>query len=109
MDWDNKALVRLYGLFRERHDQMRSEKNTDRKNLSAIWNSYLSTYGVTILRSDKKQVMVHADVLKTLVDIINRRNEIVSDALVIINPDRPNQYLIVPRESAQKIVVLGMI
>ena len=108
MEWDNKALVRLYGLFHERHDRMRSEKRTDRKNLSVIWNSYLSTYGVTLLRSEKK-VLSQGDILKKIVDIINHRNEVVSDALVILNPDRTNQYLIVPRESAQKIMVLGMI
>jgi len=109
MEWDKNALVRLYGLFHERHERMRSERKTDRKNLSALWNSYLSTYGVTLLRSDKKEVLVHGEILRTLMDIINHRNDLVADALVIRNPDRPHQYLIVPRESAQKIIVLGMI
>jgi hypothetical protein len=109
MEWDEKALIRLYGLFQERHERMKSERRTDRKNLSALWNSYLSTYGVTLLRSDKKEVVVQGEILKTLMDIINHRNELVAEALVIRNPDRPLQYIIVPRESAQKIIVLGMI
>lgn len=91
---------------------MQKERRTDRRNFSAVWNRYLETYGVSLLRTPESKKGFRSGPLmmfNLLVDLVNHDNEKVADALMIPNPDRINQYLLVPRESAQKILVLGMI
>jgi hypothetical protein len=47
--------------------------------------------------------------LVNLIDMVNFRNGDISDALVIDNPDRPGQYILVQRDMAERIFVLGML
>lgn len=111
MDWNKKSVERVGILFSERWSAMRGERRTDRRNFSAIWNKYLEGYGVTLLvpPKDSKPYGHPTLLLRRLMDLINLQNERVSDALIVPNPDRHGQYLLVPREVAQKILVLGMI
>lgn len=111
MEWDKKSMLLLGDKLRERYYEMKKEKSTDRKNFSVIWNRYLSSYGVTLLQSPSKSKF-KSDIpalLGRIMEIVNYENDLLRDALIIGNPDRAHQYLIVPREVAQKILVLGMI
>lgn len=111
MDWDKKTVEALQDLFSEKYMEMRSERKTDRRNFSAIWNKYLEGYGAEVLhnfqsRGTKNHVLFS---LMNLMDLVNYRNEVVSDALIIKNPDRDGQYILVPRGMAARIMVLGML
>jgi hypothetical protein len=111
MEWDRKSLLMLTDKFRERYYEMRKERPTDRRNFSVIWNRYLSSYGITLLQSPTKSKF-RSDIpalLGRVMEVINYENDLVRDALIIGNPDRNSQYLLVPREAAQKILILGMI
>lgn len=111
MEWDKKSVLLLVDKFRERYYEMKKERNTDRLNFSAIWNRYLSSYGITLLQSPTRSKF-RSDMpalFGRLMEMVNYENELVRDALIIMNPDRNSQYLIVPRETAQKILVLGLI
>lgn len=116
MDWDKKSLSDLVGLFRKKHYHMRAENRTDRRNFSAIWNKYLENYGVVLIsdltKSNKPYRSRHLQtdrMLANLIDMVNFRNGAVADALVIDNPDRPGQYLLVQKDMAERIFVLGML
>lgn len=111
MEWDRNAVATLYDRLRERRLEMKKERPTDRRNFSALWNRYLEGYGIVLLQSPAKsrfQSTIPA-LFGRLMDLINYENGLVRDALVVANPDRPHQYLVVPREAAEKILVLGMI
>lgn len=111
MEWDKKKVDLVYSGFLWRYASMKREARTDRRNFSAIWNKYLDGYGVTLLvpPGDPKNNGNPHLLLRMLIGVINEQNERVSDAILIGNPDRQNQYLLVPRDVAQKILVLGMI
>jgi len=116
MDWDKKSLSELVGLFRKKHYHMRAELKTDRRNFSAIWNRYLENYGVILIsdltKSNKpyRNRYLQTDrMLLNLIDMVNLRNGDISDALVLDNPDRPGQYILVQRDMAERIFVLGML
>ncbi len=44
-----------------------------------------------------------------LLNLINYNNEMVADSVIIDNPDRLGQYILLKREMAEKILLLGMI
>jgi hypothetical protein len=115
MEWNQETLGRVNLLFREKWISMRMEIKTDRSNMSAIWNKYLNKYDVTIIREEPmlsclrpkpREVRVG---VPDLVRLINFKNEEVAGRLMIGNPDRPGQWLLVPREIAERILVFGMI
>lgn len=111
MHWDKKSIEALQALFSKKYMEMRRESKTDRRNFSARWNKYLKGYEGEILynfqsRGTKVHVMFS---LANLMDLVNYRNEVVSDSLIIKNPDRDGQYIIVPRGMAARIMVLGML
>lgn len=111
MEWDRKRIKELHLLFSEKYFKMRGMAKTDRRNFSAIWNKYLSRYNAEVLVNFRgKGDSVHvAHTLANIIEIVNMRNEWVAGSLVIANPDRNGQYILVPRDMAERIMVLGLI
>lgn len=111
MEWNKKSVESLEDLFLKKYFEMKEGSRTDRRNFSARWNKYLKGYEAEILhnfrlKGDRNGVSF---TLGNLLDLVNYRNDVVSDALVIRNPDRIGQYILVPRGMAAKIMVLGML
>jgi hypothetical protein len=125
MVWDSTAISKLNELVFVRHREFVLEQKTDRKNASALWNKYLKSYDVQLIKgvvkSPKRTIQralrntsVKYDVslpqmLREIIDLVNYRNEDVSGGLVIPNPDRSGQYILISREIAERILVFGMI
>ena len=104
MEWNKENIRLLERAVAERHLSIEAERRTDRKNLSEIWNRHVAEIGISLIRQKRDRVLSVRDII----DIINSRNPEVSDALCISNPDRHGQFLLVPRETAEKILALGM-
>lgn len=115
VEWDRDAVARLRGLFWRKHIEMRAKHKTDRRNFSAIWNRYLAGYDATLLgdkpsgKVSKSDEMVANRLLVSLVNMVNFDNGKVASGLVIDNPDRPGQYIVLQREMAERIMVLGLL
>ena len=112
MEWSTSSIIELKKILYARHREMKTAHKTDRRNFSAIWNRYLGVYGGVVLGVQRKDVVNNASnyaLLQNLIGIINNRNELVAGALMIENPDRLGQFILMPRDSAEKILVLGMI
>ena len=112
MEWDTFSIIELKKVLYAKHREMRDSHKTDRRNFSAIWNRYLGVYGAVVLGIRKKDVVNNASshaLLRNLIGIINDRNDLVAGALMIENPDRLGQFILIPRESAEKILVLGAV
>jgi hypothetical protein len=113
MEWTDDTLKRLYSAFVDKYASMNKDQRTDRANMSAIWNKHLKGYDIRVVRNENgkskmKRQFGAAYALQNLIHTINFKNSCVADALIIDNPDRPGQYLLVPREKAELILVLGM-
>lgn len=108
MDWNKESVLRLEQMLIERWIRFKNEHKTDRKNLSELWNLHIKTISITCLRSKKKGKEDKNPNHNDLIEAINFRNREVADALCVRNPDRLGQYLFVPRETASKIIALGM-
>lgn len=117
MEWNVATLARLRKLFMEKYFSMKSEARTDRANMSAMWNKYLKNYDARVVRSQtqsKKPATTTPagfgshSILEQFIHLINFKNEVVADAVAIENPDRPYQYILIPRSKAEMILVLGM-
>ena len=48
-------------------------------------------------------------VMRRLIECVNFQNETVSNGIILTNPDRVGQLLIVSRDIAERILVFGMI
>lgn len=112
MEWNLQSIHVLEVAIKDRWALMVKELKTDRKNMSEIWNRHLASFGITLLRpktaalpSNMSRITWQVQALK---DAINFRNDDVSDALCVSNPDRPGQFMFVPRDMAEKIIFLGM-
>ena len=104
MEWTSQEIRLLQDSIYKRYQEFRKENRTDPKNLSELWNKHILQIRITGIRTRAKKAMMVSD----LVEVINFRNKDVSDALCVMNPDRPDQFLLVPRETAQTILVVGM-
>jgi hypothetical protein len=118
MTWDQPTIHKLTSLFSEKHEQMFGSLKIggDRKNRSAIWNKYIKHYDIKIVRNDvpgKSQVSnisrASEIVLSNLIEFVNLKNDSVANSLIIRNPDRYGQWLLIPRDMAERILVIGMI
>ena len=112
MEWSRESIGQLETIIGMKHREMREEKNTDRRNFSVIWNKYLTIYGATVLgiqRKDVKHNVPSVALFNNLLNLINYNNEMVADCVIIDNPDRLGQYILLKREMAEKILLLGMI
>jgi len=116
MDWNEATVQKLASLFEERWQSMREEKGTDRKNLSCHWNKYLKNYEARVIRfGDKKPKEPHSPYasstrqLAGIINLINFKNDEVANGLIINNPDRFGQYLLIQRDVAERILVFGML
>lgn len=113
MDWDEKSVENLGGIFRRKYLEMKNSSPTDRRNFSAVWNKYLrDKYGATVLFNFHESASWKVDIghaFRNILNTINFDNRAVADALVIPNPDREGQFILVPREMASRIIVLGML
>lgn len=111
MEWDKKSVGLLSAAIRDAYNSRKMQARTDRMNFSAIWNKKLSEIGVTVLRAANPvtpRAGLVAPMFQELVETVNYRNALVCDALMVPNPDRAHQFLLVPREVASKILVLGL-
>lgn len=111
---DKDIVPSLERLFLERWQSMRISSKTDRRNLSAKWNRYLGNYGAEVLHNFRGRRTKESDAhvrhaFMNLVEIINRRNDRVAGSVVIKNPDRAGQFIILPRDMGERILVLGML
>jgi hypothetical protein len=113
MIWDESTIEKLSAAFQEKHKQMFDRTSIDRKNRSALWNKYIKNYECKIIRNDvpgKSQVLRNSDiVIKNMVNLVNFRNDWLANSLVIPNPDRYGQWIIVSRDMAERILAIGMI
>jgi hypothetical protein len=105
--WTPEQVEALNRAVLLRYNSMRVSKKTDRRNFSEIWNRHLCTHGGVVLKGLDENSPNNA--LRFLLNMINYENDTVSDALVIRNPDRPGQYILLPRDVASRILLLGMI
>jgi hypothetical protein len=105
MEWNRENLRLLEKAFLARWFRLKGENRTDRKNLSEIWNRKLRLLGISVLRPKGKAESVGVN---DFVELLNFRNEQTADILCVSNPDRLGQFLIVPRDMASKILMLGM-
>ena len=110
MDWNKESLERLSLALQESLDRLRSEKRTDRGNLSRIWNLKLQGLDAEIVRHRHLSGEAYNPnlMVSELIRTINERNDLVSDSVCVENPDRPNQWILMKRDVASKILMLGM-
>jgi hypothetical protein len=113
MEWNQAIVEKLTSAFSEKYKDMFGVPTIDRKNRSALWNKYLKNYDCRLIRNDvpgkKGSVRSQEIVCKNLIALINFKNEEVANALVINNPDRFGQFLLIPKDIAERILVFGMI
>lgn len=104
---DKSSLQVLESVLKDRWIKFKNDHPTDRKNLSELWNRHLKGIGITGVRT-KANKPQSAFVLNELINIINFRNDEVAGRVIVSNPDRVGQYLLIPSDIAEKILVLGM-
>ena len=114
MIWDESTIEKLSAAFHDKHKQMFDRTTIDRKNRSALWNKYIKNYECKIIRNDvpgKKthQVSANPILIKNLIDLINFKNNLVANSLIITNPDRYGQYILISQDMAERILAIGMI
>lgn len=114
MQWNEATIEKLNILFTERWQSMRDEKKTDRKNLSCHWNRYLKQYEVRVLRFGERKPnefphLSASERVMGFINLINFKNDEVANGLVIKNPDRLDQHILIQRDVAERILVFGMI
>lgn len=113
MEWDKKSIDHISTLFRAKYIDLTKAHRGDPRNQSAIWNKYLNFYEVTLfmLPRDKNRTPNEAAprMFLELMNIVNYNNDAIADSIMIDNPDRIGQYLIVKRDIAEKIFLLGMV
>lgn len=106
---DKSSIQALENLLSERWTKLKNERRTDRKNLSELWNLYLKGMDIAFVRvKANTKIGGQLFVLNELIKIINFRNDEVAGRLIVPNPDRSGQYLLIPLDVAEKILVLGM-
>jgi hypothetical protein len=111
MEWGRREVDQLNVVFRKKFLEMKISHNTDRANFSAIWNRYLGNYGASVFSKEKLRggALDGWRLFSKLIDIVNFDNERVSGCLVLENPDRAGQYILIRRDVAERIMVLGML
>jgi hypothetical protein len=111
MEWTQEVVDKLNSVFREKYRSMSIEKKTDRANMSAIWNRYLSLYEAVVLRDQtgKCDALTSVRTLSSLIDFINLQNENVAGRVAVRNPDRPSQWILISRDIAERVLVFGML
>lgn len=114
MEWTQDIIDKLQTMFTVKHHELSASLRTDRKNLSAHWNLYLQNLKVVqindVQKGKKPSYLKTRDIItRRLIECINFQNEAVSNGLVLTNPDRQGQLLIVSRDVAERILVFGMI
>lgn len=117
MEWNDSTVEKLSIAFHDKYKSMFGDvyqQNIDRKNRSALWNKYIKHYDCKVIRNDvpgKKSHAVRAQevVVGNLIRAINFNNESVTNSLVIRNPDRYGQYILISRDMAERILAIGMI
>lgn len=115
MEWNSDIIEKLNMVFQEKYNSMFNNREMfDRKNRSALWNKYIKNYECRLVRNDEPGKKNHAvrsqEILsKNLIDLINFKNEEVTKGLIIRNPDRIGQYLLISRDMAERILAIGMI
>lgn len=107
--------------------RLHSESRGDRANVSASWNSYVKVLGGVVVRGkgvthrtvkkivggkvenhrSRKDSDTNA-IFKELVDLLNFKNESVSGKVMVANPDRLGQWLLIPSDVVERALVLGL-
>jgi len=116
MEWNESTIEKLNIAFDDKFKEMFGgpyAHKFDRKNRSALWNKYLKNYDCKVIRNDVPGKKTHAlraneILLSNIFNLINFQNEVLANGLIIHNPDRFGQYILIPRDIAERILVLGM-
>ena len=114
MEWTQDTIDKLQSMFVVKHGELCSSLKTDRKNLSAHWNMYLKNFNIVQINNVEKGRKPNFQrsrdiVMRRLIECVNFQNETVSNGIILTNPDRVGQLLIVSRDIAERILVFGMI
>lgn len=114
MEWNETTVAKVSSAFQEKHKQMFDCTNVDRKNRSALWNKYIKNYECKVIRNDvpgknNQNLRSGEVVFQNLVKTINFQNNLVANSLIIPNPDRYGQYILISRDMAERILAIGMI
>ncbi len=121
MEWNSEIVEKLNMAFDEKYKAMFGAAvsvytgraiPTDRQNRTALWNKYIKNYDCKLIRNDvpgKKPIRSQEILSKNLIDLINFKNESVTNSVVIRNPDRIGQYILISRDMAERILAIGMI
>lgn len=114
MEWNQATIDKLTMLIIGKYVDIKQSLKTDRKNTSAHWNRYLKNLEITLIADMRKKQPVPMKrtndiVLERLISLVNFENEKIAGGLIIKNPDRMGQFLIVSRDVAERILVFGMI
>jgi hypothetical protein len=106
MEWNQELIDRIFAIFQEK---WRTFADQDRKNRSAKWNAYLKQLGCNLAHDlSKRRREGPETVMNDLVRLINFRNSEVADGILIRNPDRAFQFIVLSRDLAERCLMLGM-
>jgi hypothetical protein len=110
MDWNKDSLERLDLVLQEAWERLRLEKRTDRGNLSHLWNLKLTGVGAEVVRHRQLKSGAYNPglMVSEFVRLMNERNDLVSDSVCVMNPDRAGQFVLMKRDVASKIMMLGL-
>jgi hypothetical protein len=110
MEWTDVSLLRLSKLLEDAWKKLWEEKNTDRQNMSHIWNAKLKSVGAEVVRHKyiRNGAYNPTLMLAEFVKLINGRNDLVTDSVCLNNPDRPGQFIVMKRDVAWKVMMLGL-
>jgi hypothetical protein len=106
MEWNQELIDRIFAIFKEKWQTF---AGLDRKNRSARWNAYLKQLGCNLAHDlSKRRVEGPTTTMNDLVRLINLRNSEVADGILISNPDRAFQFIVLSRDLAERCLMLGM-
>jgi hypothetical protein len=109
------TLDKAVQVFKDKHLEIQGrlfkERRGDRANVSAAWNKYVKELNGTIIRGKRHggpSVGYHAGLVTEMQDLINFKNERVSGSVILPNPDRAYQFMLIPRDVVDVALVLGL-
>lgn len=107
--------------------RLHKESRGDPANISASWNAYIKGLGGMVVRGkgithrtvkrivggklENQSRRKDADpdaIFRELRDLLNFNNDLVSGKVMIANPDRFGQWLLVPSDVVERALVLGL-
>jgi hypothetical protein len=113
--------------YMEIRGRLHKESRGDPANVSASWNAYIKGVGGRVVRGkgvthrtvkrivggkvENQSRRKNSDpdaIFRELLDLLNFNNDQVSGKVMIANPDRIGQWLLVPSDVVERVLVLGL-